>query len=92
MKAYKALTKYALSQGCTVSVYDGEEWAERKSTAYNAIVAAVESVEEAELIIRDAEGNKVAWALVQPFGLEDDETIVDNTCTPFMEAFDSVYA
>ena len=92
MKAYKALVKYALSMGHTVSVYDGEEWAVKKSTAYNAIVEAVESVEEAELVIRDAEGNKVAWALVQPFGLADDETIVDNTVTPFMEAFDSVYA
>ena len=88
MKAYKTLIKHALATGHTVSVYDGGEWAVKKSTAYNAIVEAVESVEEAELIIRDSEGNKVAWVLVQPFGLEDDETIVDNTMTPFMENFD----
>lgn len=88
MKAYKALVKFALSQGCTVSVYDGEVWGVRRSVKYQQIVECIESVEEAALIIRDSEGNKLAWALVQPFGLEDNETLVDNTMTPFMEKFD----
>ena len=92
MKAYKALVKYALSMGHTVSVYDGGEWEVKRSSKYQQIIDCIESVEEAEIVIRDFEGNKVAWALVQPFGLEDDETIVDNTMTPFMEAFDSAYA
>jgi hypothetical protein len=92
MKAYKALVKFALSTGHVVSVNDGGDWPVKRSTGYKAIIDAIESVEEAALVIRDANDVKVAWVLVQPFGLEDDETIVDNTMTPFMDTFDMLYA
>ena len=91
MKAYKALVEFALSTGHVVSVNDGGDWPVRRSTDYKAIIDAIESVEEAAVVVRDGNGVKVAWALVQPFGLEDDETIVDNTMTPFMEVFDMTY-
>ena len=47
MKAYKDLVKYALKNNDTVSVYDGEEWAVRRSVSFQEIVDAIESVEEA---------------------------------------------
>lgn len=90
MKTYKSLVKFALAKNCVVSVWDGEEYPVQRSSAYKAIIEAIESVEMAELIIRDAEGAKVAWAMIIPFGVEDDETVADNTITPFMEEFDSM--
>lgn len=91
MKAFKHLIKYALAEGCTVSVWDGEEWQVKRSTSYKAIVDAVESVEEAALRIRDASGGVVASASVSAYGLEDDETVIDHTVSPFMAAWDEIY-
>jgi len=92
MKAYKHLIKYALKAGHTVSVWDGEEWQVKRSTGYKAIVEAVESVEEAALRIRDNQGAVIVNSVsVQPFGLEDDETVVDYTVTPFMDAWEEAY-
>jgi len=91
MKAYKHLIKFALKAGHTVSVYDGESWDVRRSTGYKAIIESIESVEIASLRIRNSEGEIVGWASVMPFGLEDDETVVDHTITPFMELWDDAY-
>jgi hypothetical protein len=90
MKAYKHLVKHALSMGCTVSVWDGEEWQVKRSTGYKAIIDAIESVEEAQLRIR-RHGDVIGWALVSAFGLEDDETVVDHTCTSFMDEWSEIY-
>lgn len=92
MKAYKHLVKHALAQNCTVSVWDGEEWQVKRSSGYKAIIEAIEGVEEAELIIRDNQGDKMGWAKVSAFGLEDDETVMDNTMTDFMNSWDEAYA
>lgn len=78
MKAYKHLVKYALSAGCTVSVWDGEEWQIKRSTGYRAIIDAVESVEQAQIRIRDAGGNMMGWASIIP-SLDDDETVADHS-------------
>ena len=91
MKAYKHLVKFALKTGNTVSVYDGESWDIRRSTAYKKIIESIESVEIASLRIRNADGEIVGWASVMPFGLDDDETVVDHTITPFMELWDKYY-
>jgi len=86
MKAYKHLVKHALSQGHTISVWDGEEWQVSHSTKYQNIVEAIESVEEANVVIRLATGGaRIGWAQVIPYGLEDDETVVDYICSEFME-------
>jgi hypothetical protein len=90
MKAYKHLVKYALSMGFTVSVWDGEEWQVRRNNCYSFIIDAIESVEEAQLRFRQKDAI-IGWALVSAFGLEDDETVVDYTCTSFMEEWDEVY-
>ena len=92
MKAYKHLVKHALTNGCCVSVWDGEEWQVKRATEYKSIIDAIESVEEAQIVIRNTQGDKLGWALVSAFGLEDDETVVDNTMTPFMNAWDMAYS
>jgi hypothetical protein len=91
MKAYKHLVDYALKAGHKISVWDGEEWQVSKSTLEPKIIEAVESVEVAQLRIVDADGKEQGWALVIPFGLEDDETVADMTMTPFMLAWDELY-
>jgi hypothetical protein len=90
MKAYKHLVKYALSMGCTVSVWDGEEWQVKRSTGYKAIIDAIESVEEAQIRIRQHDV-VMGWGLVSAFGLEDDETVIDHSTTPFMEKWSETY-
>lgn len=90
MKAYKHLIKHSLSQGFTVSVWDGEEWQVSKSSSYKAIVDAIKSVDVAELSIRNGEG-RVGWAMVSAYGLADDETVMDYTETPYMKEWESFF-
>lgn len=91
MKAYKHLVQYALDKGHSVSVFDGEEWALRHSTNYEAIIDDTESVEMAELVIADGKGTpQIGWALVV-LGLEDDESVADHTMTPFMTEWSDAY-
>ena len=92
MKAYKHLVKYSLAQGYNISVWDGEEWQVSHSNKYQNIIDAIESVEEANIVIRVPEyGNRVAWALIIPFGLEDDETVADYTDNEFMMKWSLAY-
>ena len=91
MKAYKHLVKFALSNGHTVSVFDGEIWEVKRSSKYQEIIDCIESVEEAKLRIRDKDGAVIGAALVSPFGLEDDETVIDYSVTAFMEGWEAAY-
>lgn len=90
MKAYKHLVMFAIAKRCTVSVWDGEAYQVKRSRDYRAICAAVESVEEAALVIRDALGVQVGSATVQPFGVEDDETVSDWVISPFMNEWEAL--
>jgi hypothetical protein len=90
MKEYKHLVKHVLAAGGTVSVFDGEEWASKKSADYKQIIADIESVEESQLILRDAAGNKLGWALIIPC-LADDETVADYSVNEFMDAWFNTY-
>lgn len=94
MKAYKYLVKAALADGHTISVWDGEEWQVKRGTKYRAICAAIESVEEAQLRIRLGSDDQrvIGWALVIPFGLEDDETVADHTDNAYLNAVMQDYA
>lgn len=77
MKSYKHLIKYALAQGCSMSVFSGGDGPDlSKSTDYLAIVEAVHAVDEASLRIQDAQGERIASVLVLPY-LNDDETVAD---------------
>ena len=93
-KAYRNLVKYALSQGLVVSVYDGEEWAVKKSKSAKDIFAAIESVEEASIIIRDADPFITAYtacALISAFGLAPDETVINYTDNEWMDEWSQQY-
>jgi hypothetical protein len=91
MKAYKHLVRYSLNAGHTVSVFDGELWEVENSTDYKAIIDCIESVEEANIVIRDTEDKKLGWALVTPFGVDDEETVCDYTVTDYMEKWSDTY-
>ena len=91
MKSYKHLVKYSLAKGHLISVFDGEIWEVKRSTSYKDIIDCIESVEEAQINIRDKDDNKMGWAHIIPFGLADDETVSDYTCTEYMEAWDVFY-
>jgi hypothetical protein len=91
MKAYKSLVDYALKAGHKISVWDGEEWQVSKSILEPKIIEAIESDEEAQITIRNDEDKEIGWALIIPFGLEDDETVADMTITPFMIKWDELY-
>lgn len=94
MKAYKYLVKAALADGHSVSVWDGGEWQVKRATKYTDIINAIESVEEAQLRIRlGTDDNRViGWALVIPFGLEDDETVADHSDNAYINAVMDSYS
>jgi len=91
MKAYVNLVKYALHNGCSISVWDGEEWQVIHSSHYHEIVRAIASVEESVLRIYDRNGLKVATATVIPYGVEPDETVSDWVISEFMTQWDASY-
>lgn len=91
MKAYKHLVIYSLAKGHTISVWDGEEWQVHMSTTMDAIIDAIESVEEALVKILDTDGKYIGQALVIPFGLEDDETVADYGVNEYMETWSDEY-
>ena len=91
MKAYRSLVKYALAKEMTISVWDGEEWQVKKSTGYKAIVDAIESVDEAQLRIRDKDSNIVAWALII-HDTGEDENVADFSDNEFMNEWFNAYA
>ena len=91
MKAYRSLVKYALAKEMTISVWDGEEWQVKKSTGYKAIIDAIESVDEAQLRIRDKDSNIVAWALII-HDTGEDENVADFSDNEFMNEWFNAYA
>lgn len=107
VKAYIHLVDYVLERDGAVSVWDGEEWAVKRSDDRGAIIEAIEAVEEAEVRIYGPAGprgpadefpvrSRVGWAMVTPFGVDDGETVADCTGGQFMEdwtvAFEKVAA
>lgn len=92
MKAYRHLVKHCIAAGHTVSVFDGEVWEVKRSTKLKEITDCIESVDEAQLRIRDSEGNVIAWALVSAYGLCDDEMVIDFSYNDFMTAWEDSYS
>lgn len=91
MKAYRHLVKHALSKGMVVSVWDGEVWEVQRSAKFKEIIDCIESVEEADLKIRDTDGKSIAWAMVSAYGLADDETVINHTDNDWMTEWFNAY-
>ena len=68
--------KYTLDFGLSVSVWDGEEWQVKKSHDYQEVMEAIESVDVAEIRVRDKDGNICGWAQIVN-GLEEDCEVAD---------------
>ena len=85
--AMRELIRAGIANGFTCSVWDGEEWQVKRSRSLSACVAAVRSVEEAQLRFRDKAGEIVGWALVSDgIDLDPEEKVIDCTCQPWIEA------
>lgn len=83
------LIRYAKKRGCMISVYDGEQWAVKRSENEKEIMEAVTSVDEAQIRIRDSKGKTIAWASVIP-ELDPDEMVADYSGT-FMDEWNVAY-
>lgn len=76
--AYITLVNELIAGGCKISVFDGAEYDPSQSTDADSILAAIESVAEAELLIY-VPNRPALWAQVSPYGLAPDETVIDHT-------------
>ena len=75
----RILIEQLLAQpGATVSVYDGEEWALKRSRDLDTIMAALGSTDNDELVWRDASGARLAWFWLI-YGNSPGELIADHT-------------
>jgi hypothetical protein len=70
------VVKLTLSHGHSISVWDGEEWQVKKSHDYQEVMEAIESVDVAEIRVRDKDGNICGWAQIVN-GLEEDCEVAD---------------
>jgi len=91
MKAYRHLVKHALKAGYAISVWDGEEWGVKRATTEKPVFEVIDSVEESQLVIRDAAGNKIGWALIIDYVDEPENSVVDHTDNEWMNAWASSY-
>lgn len=57
----RKLVRTLLGKGLSISVYDSEEWTVKQSTNEAAILYALATTDEDQLLVRDAEGDKVGW-------------------------------
>lgn len=91
MKAYKHLVKHVLATGGDITVWDGgDDPAEEHCDQFKKIVDAIEAVEEASIYIFK-DGATVGWARIVPFGLEDEETLVDYSANEFFTVWEEMY-
>jgi hypothetical protein len=82
-KAYLELIKNALAKDLTVSVHDGGEWQVKRSSGYQEIKDAIESVDFSELRLRNKAGEVVGWAQIV-LDCEPDCTVSDMTYNELM--------
>jgi len=77
MKAYRHLIKHALREGFPMSVFSGGDEPDlSRSSSFGAVMTAIESVGECDLVIHGHDGKRIASVLIVP-DLADDETVAD---------------
>ena len=90
-KRIQNLVAYTIKQGLYISVFDGEEWAIKMSNNKKGIIEAIESVEEANITIRDSDRKFIASAYIIPFGVSPDETVADYSDNEYMQKWSAEF-
>ena len=81
----KEFTPNSLVNTVSISVDDGgDELALSRSTNYQEIIDAIEAVEIATIRVHVTTSE---WAQIIPFGVDDDETVVDFSCDGRIDAW-----
>ncbi len=80
------IVKDALAQGYIVSVYDGCDFAIKRSSHYSAIMAAIMSTDEDTLIIRDANTGEKIGFIHLVYGNDGFDVVSDYTANDRIEA------
>lgn len=91
MKAYLHLVKYSLNKGLVISVFDGDFWEVQESSEESEIYECIESVKEASIRVFTPEGDSLGAASVAPYGLADDETVIDHSTSEFFDEWWNAY-
>lgn len=73
-----------LAAGCNISVYDGEEWACRRSADRAELLDAMGNTDQDELRIRDGD-HRLGWFCLV-YGNGPGETICDYTANDFCQS------
>lgn len=77
-KIIRPIVQRGLDDGCTVSVFDGEEWTVKKSTDRDRIMAALGTTDEDTIRFRDA-GGDIVGSVYLVYGNAPDEVVSDCT-------------
>ncbi len=81
----KKIVADALAAGYSVSVYDGEEWALKRSTDERAILAAMGSTDADSLRLRRADGTSIGT--IDLVWGNDEDLVSDHAASEEMNAF-----
>lgn len=90
-KAHLHLIRYALKQGCVISVFDTRQWVVNQSDAFFKIKTAVERAGEAAIRIRNTRNGVVVMQAVVCSCLPPHETVTDWTWNNFQDTWWNLY-
>lgn len=79
------IVKDALALNCTVSVYDGEEWALKRSTKYTEVMGAIMSTDMDTLRFRNQDGD-IVGSVFLVYGNDGYDVINDYSANAETEA------
>lgn len=80
-KVCTALVNACLARGYAISVSDGEDWPVIRSTDKIAVLAALFSTDEDQIVIHDTAGVKAGWFLLI-YGNDGYDVVSDFTANP----------
>ena len=84
-KYARALVRACLGRGCVISVWEGGDWAIKRSANVDAVMKALASTDMDVLVVRQANGHRLgSFTLI--YGNNDDELIADCSATAFCDS------